>query len=212
MIRAYDKIYLEKAKTNLGRMTDYVVYDLEQDLELFFELFAKSDVAQRFENGDSSVIAGKSGVELAYETLEQEANWKERVTPRYTANRSEEYWTGYVLAQYQWEKALPFSEILRCIPIRKIQELYSPYHEMDIRQTMDKLDELYNEVKKDTNLKLLRMAANYTQKELAEISGVPVRTIQQYEQRQKNINKAQAEYIFMLAQALYCKPIDLMER
>ena len=32
MIHAYDKIYLEKAKTSLGRMTDFIVYDLEQDI------------------------------------------------------------------------------------------------------------------------------------------------------------------------------------
>lgn len=212
MIHAYDKIYLEKAKTSLGRMTDFVVYDLEQDMELFFEMFAKSKIAERFENGDSSVIAGKSGVELAYEVLEETGENIERVTPRYTANRSVEYWTGYVLAHYQWEKGCSFEEILHYIPIRKIKAMYSPYHEMDICQFVDKMDELYQEAKPDTNLKMLRMKANYSQKELADISGVPVRTIQQYEQRRKNINKAQAEYIFMLAQALCCAPGDLLER
>ncbi|MBQ8279059.1 MAG: helix-turn-helix transcriptional regulator [Roseburia sp.] len=212
MIHAYDKIYLEKAKTSLGRMTDFIVYDLEQDIELFFEIFAKSNVAERFENGDSGVIAGKSGVELAYEVLEEAGKNTERITPRYTANRSEEYWTGYVLAHYQWEKGVSFEEILRYIPIQKIKAMYSPYHEMDIRQFVDKMDELYQEAKPDTNLKMQRIRAGYSQKELADISGVPVRTIQQYEQRRKNINKAQVEYIFMLAQALCCEPKDLLER
>ena len=211
MIHAYDKIYLENAKTNLGRMTDFAVYDLEHDIELFFEIFAKSDVAERFENGDSGVLAGKSGVELAYEVLEQMGKDVTRVTPRYTANRSEEYWTGYALAHYQWEKGVSFEEILHYVPIKKIKALYAPCHEMDIRQFVDKMDELYREAKPDTNLKLLRTAANFSQKELAEISGVPIRTIQQYEQRRKNINKAQAEYIFMLAQALCCEPRDLLE-
>ena len=50
-----------------------------------------------------------------------------------------------------------------------------------------------------------------SQSELAEQSGVPVRTIQQYEQRQKRINKAQAEYLMMLANTLYCKAEDLIE-
>jgi len=40
---------------------------------------------------------------------------------------------------------------------------------------------------------------------------VPVRTIQQYEQRQKSINKAQAEYLMMLARALHCNAEDLIE-
>ena len=44
------------------------------------------------------------------------------------------------------------------------------------------------------------------------MSKVPVRTIQQYEQRQKNINKANAEYVITLAHVLCCEPIDLMEK
>jgi hypothetical protein len=38
-----------------------------------------------------------------------------------------------------------------------------------------------------------------------------LRTIQQYEQGQKNINKAQAEYIIKLSKALYCEPAALLE-
>ena len=57
----------------------------------------------------------------------------------------------------------------------------------------------------------MRQRAGISQRELAEQSGVPVRTIQQYEQRQKSINKAQAEYLVMLANALQCKVEDLIE-
>ena len=35
MIRAYDKIYLEKARTALGRMLDFAVYDLKYDINDF---------------------------------------------------------------------------------------------------------------------------------------------------------------------------------
>ena len=35
---------------------------------------------------------------------------------------------------------------------------------------------------------------------------------QQYEQRQKNINKAQMEYLLVLAQALCCRVGDLVEK
>lgn len=37
MIRAYDKIYLEKARTALGRMLDFAVYDLKYDINFFLE-------------------------------------------------------------------------------------------------------------------------------------------------------------------------------
>lgn len=212
MIHAYDKIYLEKARIALGRMLDFAVYDLKYDLEDFFDLFIRSGVAERFESGDFSVLVGMSGVELAYTVLEKSGISCERIKPNYTIDRSEEFWTGWALAYYQWETSLKFAEIIRYIPIVEIMALYSPYHEMDIRQFADKMNELYWTAKVETNLKLLRKKAGLSQRELSELSGVPLRTIQQYEQRRKNINKAQAEYLMMLSKALCCGYEDLIEK
>jgi len=212
MMHAYDKTYLDKARTSLGRMLDFAVYDLHYDIEAFFHLFLTSGVSDRFETGDFTVLAGMSGVELAYEVLELSGIDCPRITPYYTINRSEEYWTGWALAYYQWYTALNFVEIVRYIPIKDIMALYSPYHEMDIRHFVDKMNELYKTAKPDTNLKLLRKKAGLTQQELAEQSGVPLRTLQQYEQRQKDINKAQAGYLVMLARVLCCEVEKLMER
>ena len=36
MIHAYDKVYLDKARTALGRMLDFAVYELKYDIEDFF--------------------------------------------------------------------------------------------------------------------------------------------------------------------------------
>ena len=212
MIRAYDKVYLEKARTALGRMLDFAVYDLQYDIADFFHLFLSSGVADRFGKGDFSVIVGMSGVELAYLVLDTVQANLARIKPQYTMDRSEEYWTGWALAYYQWETALSFEDIVRHIPIKTILSLYSPYHEMDIRQFCDKMNELYRSAQPETNLKLLRQKAGLSQRELAELSGVPVRTIQQYEQRQKNINKAKAEYLIMLSQTLCCGIDQLIER
>lgn len=212
MIRAYDKVYLDKARTVLGRMLDFAVYDLKYDITGFFELFLKSGIAARFEIGDFSLLAGMSGVELAYEVLEKSGVEYKRIQPNYTVDRSEEFWTGWALAYYQWETSMRFAEIVRYVPIKDIMALYSPYHEMDIRQFVDKMNALYKAVKPETNLKHLRQKAGLSQRELAELSGVPLRTIQQYEQRQKNINKAQAEYLVMLAKGLCCQVEELIEK
>lgn len=212
MIHAYDKVYLDKARIALGRMLDFAVYDLKYDISVFFDLFIKSGIAKRFETGDFSVIVGKSGVELAYEILEQSNIENERIKPNYTANRSEEFWAGWALAYYQWETSMSFAEIVRYIPIADVIALYLPYHEMDIRHFVDKMNAMYKIAKPETNLKLLRQKAGLSQRELAELSNIPVRTIQQYEQRQKNINKAQAEYLFMLAKVLCCEADALMEK
>ena len=196
----------------MGRMLDFAVYDLNYDIKDFFSLFLTSGVAARFERGDFSLLAGMSGVELAYEVLERSAIKCKRVKPAFTANRSREFWTGWALAYYQWETALRFEEIIDTIPVTDVLSLYSPYHEMDIRQFVDCMNELYRRAKSETNLKLLRQKSGLSQRELSELSGIPVRTIQQYEQRQKNINKAQAEYLVVLARVLYCEVEDLLEK
>lgn len=212
MIHAYDKIYLDKARVALGRMLDYAVYDLKYDIADFFTLFMVSGVGAKFENGDFTVLVGMSGVELAYKVLEQSHIEYKRIPPDYTADRSEEFWTGWALAYYQWFTSMRFSEIVRYISIKDIMALYSPYHEMDIRQFVDKINELYKAAKPEVNSKIIRKNIGLSQRELAELSGVPLRTIQQYEQRQKNINKARAEYLVALSRVLCCEIDDLIEK
>ena len=212
MIHAYDRVYLDKARTALARMLDFAVYELHFQLETFWNLFIVSGVATRFESGDFTLLVGKSGVEAAYEVLDQCGLSRERIKPQYPTDRSEEYWTGWALAYYQWETGLSFADITKHVPITQVCALYSPYHEMDIRQFCVQMDRLYKAAKQDTNLKRLRKASELSQRELAQQSGVSFRTIQQYEQRQKNINKAQAESLLMLSKALNCRAEDLLER
>ena len=116
------------------------------------------------------------------------------------------------MAYYLWETSLSFEEIVKCVPIHYVKALYSPYHEMDIRHFADKMSELYLAANPDTNLKRKRKQAGFSQRELAELSGVPIRTIQQYEQRQKNINKAQVEYLLKLSKTLCCEVESLIEK
>ena len=208
MIHAYDKVYLAKAQNNLAAMLDFAVNDLKEDLSTFYQKFLHSAVCTQFESGDSSVIAGKSGVELALIVLKDE-----KLVSKYrpVANRSPEYWCGWALAYFQWQTNLRFWDINALIPIQEVLAFYSPYHEMDITQFCDKMVELYTIRKANTNLKNLRLNAGLSQSELADIADVPVRTIQQYEQNQKNINAAKAETVVKLAKALNTSVERLME-
>lgn len=211
MIHAYDRLYLEKARASLARMLDFAVADLHYDITAFFDLFIASGVAALFEQGDVNTLVGKSGVELAYDVIERSGLTVERVEPKYSLGRSEEYWTGWALAWYQWEMNMPFAMIVRYVPIREIQAMYHPYHEMDLRQFVDHMNDLIHKAKPETNLKLLRQQNGMSQRQLAEMSGVPLRTIQQYEQRQKHINRAQVEHLARMAQALNCNTNQLLE-
>ena len=50
-----------------------------------------------------------------------------------------------------------------------------------------------------------------TRKELSLRSGVPLRTIEQYEQYFKDINNAKSITLFRLSKALFVEPEDLLE-
>ena len=141
MTPAYDILYLENARSVMATMLDFAVYELKYDLTAFFDMFLKSDIVQRFERGESGIVAGKSGIELAYEVIEEIKGAVERIPVKSVMNRSEEYWTGWALAYYQWETGYSFSYIVERVPIKEIKALYSPYHEMDIRQFVDKMNE-----------------------------------------------------------------------
>lgn len=62
-----------------------------------------------------------------------------------------------------------------------------------------------------TALEFWRQSKRYTQKKLAEKSGVSIRMIQHYEQGVKDINKAQAITVYKLAEALGCYTEDLLD-
>lgn len=208
MIHAYDKNYLLKAQNTLGAMFDFVAYSLNMNLSDFYKKFLCSKVSSEFETGNSAIIAGKSGVEIATLVLGDE-----KLSAKYkpSQSRSHEFWAGWALAYFQWETNLPFHRIEKYIPLEEIIASYNPYHEMDIAHFCEMMAELYNTRKKMTNLKLYRLNAALSQSELAQISGIPLRTIQQYEQGNKNINAAKAESVISLAKALTCSAEDLLE-
>lgn len=207
-MNAYDLIYLEKAKIALGRMLDYAVYDLGYELVTFWDKFLFSDISKQFETGNVSIIAGRSGVELALMVIGRDTDYPH---PSFSEEKSAEYWLGWALAHFQWRTCISFSQISEIVSIAEIRKMYHPYHEMDIGQFCDRLSEIYSERKKYTNIKRRRLALGMSQSELAKASGVPIRTLQQYEQGKRSINRARAEYVISLARALYIDPLQLLE-
>ncbi len=73
------------------------------------------------------------------------------------------------------------------------------------------MDSKIKEYFSETNLKRIRTAYGVTQAELSERSGVSLRSIQMYEQRNKNINKASVDKVYSLAKVLGCTMEDLIE-
>lgn len=63
--------------------------------------------------------------------------------------------------------------------------------------------------KGENKLQQLRIKKNMSQSALAEKSGVSVRTLQEYEQGRRNLNKSPFEIVYKLAKALECDIVEL---
>lgn len=210
-MNAYDRLYLEDAQSALAAMLDYAVYSLKYELRFFYNMFLESSVSRKFANGDAGTIAGKSGAELARIVVEETTRKECSIPYESTLYKSPEYWAGWALAYYQWSVGEEFAEIETLMSIDDICLMYSRYHEQDIAKFVERVNEIRMQRRCMTYLKKLRQNAGLSQGELARITEIPVKTIQQYEQRQKNINKASAEYVIRLSKALNCSPEKLIE-
>ena len=210
-MNAYGKTYLADAQENLGVMLDYAVNHEGLPLDFFFQLFLTSNLSRLFAKGEPFVICGQSGVELAWQVLEENGIGFQGRPQLGALSRSEEFWTGWALAYYQWDSGLSFQDIDRTVPVKQIAGMYHPYHEMGERHFCDAMDTLFVKNRPHTSLHYARTEAGLSQSQLAKASSVAVRTIQHYEQRQKNINRANIDQLLRLSKALRCEPTDLLE-
>lgn len=211
MIHAYSELYLTDAMRNLANCFDYAINTCGIDPDWFMKLFTISKISTLFEEGNPGIISGKSGVEVAIEILKGAYPNEEFPKPMYTQERSKEYWAGWALAQYQWYYSKRFKDIFSRVPLSEILSMYQVFHEMDIIQFYESMEKRYSKRVLDTNLKKIREARGLSQRELSEISGVSLRSIQLYEQRVNDIDKAQAQTLYKLAKKLGCSIEDILE-
>ena len=211
-IRAYQEIYLSKSQSALGDAFDYAINTCGIPGEDFVKLFAASSVSKRMENGDPAILAGKSGIELAAEVVFETTGKQPEAMLEERFERSLEYWIGWAVCYYQWLSNRSFSEIFQVLSFEDLQNMYYTLHEADITKFADIADERIREYFKDTNLKRIRTFFGCTQAELAKRSGVSLRSIQMYEQRNKDINKASAETLYRIARVLGCTIENLLEK
>ena len=212
MTRAYQEIYLSKAQSVIGDAFDYAVNTCAIPGTDFVKLFIASSVSKRMENGEPAYLAGKSGIEIVREIVAETKGQELQIEPQEHFGRSKEYWIGWAVAYYQWYSGRKYSDIFRVLSFEDLQKMYYTLHEADITKFVDIVDSKIKEYFPETNLKRIRTAYGFTQAELAERSGVSLRSIQMYEQRNKNINKASADTMYSLAKALGCTMEDLIER
>jgi transcriptional regulator with XRE-family HTH domain len=92
-----------------------------------------------------------------------------------------------------------------------IEKLYSTLHEASEEKFVDTVNAIIRNKDLPTRLQTQRKISGYSQRELAQKVGVNLRTLQQYEIRAKDINKAAAVTLLALAKSLGCQIEDLLE-
>ncbi|MBE5931261.1 MAG: helix-turn-helix transcriptional regulator [Lachnospiraceae bacterium] len=212
MTHAYHEMYLSNAQSALGTAFDYAVNTCHIPGEDFVKLFVASSVSKRMERGEPACLAGKSGIELTMDIVIETKGQTLCIEQQTSFHRSVEYWIGWAVAYYQWYSGRTYSEIFKVLSFEDLYQMYHPLHEADISKFADIADAKMKEHFPETNLKRIRTAYGCTQAELSERSGVSLRSIQMYEQRNKNINKASVDTVYNLAKVLGCTIEDLLER
>ena len=117
---------------NLAVMMDCGVRKYGYTIEEFYDKFLSSDVSRQFANGNPRYLVGMSGAELADTVVEatggtvlQENDGTYSVGP--------EYWTGWVLAYYQWLSRRSFAYMHRKgLGVSQVISMYYPLHEADL--------------------------------------------------------------------------------
>ena len=213
MTNAYSELYLDDAMNNLGDMVEFAVCDLGFDPDEFFGWFISSGIASRFEKGNPKYITGMSGFELAEAVLDATNVACERREPSHPESKGQEYWAGWILAYYQWETGKRFEDIVKDgLTLSTVLSMYI-LHEADESKFVESANEIIarNRQNRKTRLYEIRKARGFTQQQLSEASGVTLRMIQLYEQRQNDISKAQVTVVINLARALGCEVEDLID-
>ena len=206
MIHACDETVLEYAMDNLGSALDYATNYLNLDGQEFLDLFLVSGIAGEFEQKNPRYVTGMSGREMADEVYQTVGKKVPKIDGEVNGDYSREYWCGWILAYYQGYTCLEFSKIL---PILTFDKLMASYilHEADKLKAVEEFD---RDVRAETFLARMRKKRNMTQAELAAKSGVSLRSIQLYEQRKNDIEKAQYNNLRDIANALTCKIEDIV--
>ena len=210
-IHAYDEVYIDTAVRILGDAFDYAVVTLGLDIDDFAERFVISGVSGQFEIGNPSFVAGMNGGELALLVIRDSGEEMGDTEIIMYEDKSPEFWSGYVLAYYQWLRNRSFEYILSVVKMSEIRNIYPAYHEMDIEHFLDFMDKCFEERAKQTRLSVMRKQLEMSQAELSRKADVPLRQIQLFEQRKRDINKTRALNLMKLSKALHCRMEELVE-
>ena len=203
-IKSYSKLYLVDVAENIGIMFEHAV-DIGNNPLIFWNTFINSNVAKQIEKGNLKYLTC-SAIDYLSEIYNNKIDKNQKI------NKNKYYWAGYVIAYLQYETCYSFYEINKLLSIEEVLNLYPTLHEADITKFFDIAQTYFDKKDNIANIKKIREASGLSQRELSRLANVELRSIQMYEQKRNDINRAQAETLYKLSKTLGCNIEDLLEQ
>ncbi len=136
---AYSEMYLSDVQKNLGFFFQAALHNLSLPVDQVQKAFLASEIPMQIEFANPNFLCGKSGYELAIIAFPQfEKKLLESIDEPFYPQA--EYWSGHVLAYYQWISGKIFTEILGKYPLERILSDYRLMHEADITKMVAMMD------------------------------------------------------------------------
>lgn len=212
-VKAYDKKELPQVISTLGKAFEFAEKCLPEGAAGFYRRFANSSVAATCTGPDAHPEIGGSAIELVLDVNEDASIdtllMNEKRLSKHETGRLR--WEAELVCRYQWETGFPFPAVYRTLTEERLRELHADYAELQPEEVVQKISVPETQEDSATNLARIRREHGLSQAGLAEASGVSLRSIQQYEQKKKDISHAQARSVYALAQALDCTMEELLE-
>lgn len=207
-MKAYNEIYLSDAMNCLADMMEYGVNECGIEPDELFGMFIGLGYADAFGSGNLKYISGMSGTALAQKIISE---GKLQTHPEKDYIHVDAYWCGWILAYYQHKTAIPFRDIIKYITFDYLHMAYPALHTASEEKSVETFNDIIRREEKISHIQSARINYGYSQSELAQAAGINKRTLQEYENKRRDINKASGSVLCRLARALSCNIEDIME-
>lgn len=195
--------YTYDAMEILASAFDFCVNHFDIKPQNVIDMFFVSGIFKYYDIRSPRYMSGISGRELVYDVFEIVNYRYKNVDNNYiNFNKSKEYWAMYMTTYYKYKTNETFKDIFDFISIDEIIRMYSPFHEASFDRFTYEIDKIRNRKRSSYDIRLWRLSKNLTQKELSELTGINLRTLQKYEINEKDIMKASYETVKALKIAL----------
>ena len=208
---ALESSYLKDAMRVLGEAVDYAVNDCGVPVAPFLDMLVATEVGECFRMLDPRVVSGLSGVELAGEILSKSGMGEGGPEPAMKTKASPEYRIGRALACYVVGMGCGLRELLRIVTAEDLLKLCAKIPEGEEGEWITGIERIVRRRSGTSRLQTQRKISGLSQRKLAELSGVNLRTLQQYEIKTKDLSKASVSSVKALADVLGCRVEDILE-